>query len=787
MRLSKAATAAGLAAALLLSTGCPPGGEDEPEVATGIYGEMGEPMRAATEREREMFEKGEEVATRRFTPQSGLGPTFNVSFCASCHEQPTPGGSSPRYRNFFLMAKELEDGTINFFGKQGVHRQFSTEPPYRRPTPEGVDVTATRNAIPFFGIGALAEIPADEILKRHDPNDADGDGISGRVNLEGRFVGRFGQKAQTASLVGFVRGPIFNHLGLTTEPLPDERKAELPVPSDSDAGDPVEPSDLQRQGLVPEDICVTCQATPPAGELEDDDGVPDPELGQDAVFNLVAWSMLLAAPEPDEPTEQTERGEELFKSIGCADCHVPALEGPRGLVKAYTDLLLHDMGEDLADGIRQGRATGSEFRTMPLWGVAASEPYLHDGRADTLDEAIRWHGGEGKRARTNYEDLSEKKQEDIIAFLRSLGGADRDSGGLIPPDEKPPAAGEVGGPVEGLSADQKKRFARGRREFDRDITMEAGLGPEYNGDSCRACHFDPVVGGSGPVGLDVSREGHIDPETGTFEAPEDGTLLHRFSIDLTSRPAAEPDSNVFELRQPPPLFGLGKLDDVGEAELKSLADPDDEDGDGISGRIARPFPGKIGRFGWKADFPTLEDFFRDALANENGLTIEADDESVVSRPSDGDGVADPESAGQPYDDLLFYSRKLAPPPRDRDVDGEVEKGERLFGEVGCADCHVPTLETKDGEKVHAYTDLLLHRVMPEDYRGVEGKDAGMREFRTPPLWGISETGPYMHDGFSGTLDDAIRRHAGEASAVTERYVELSDDERRALLDFLESL
>ena len=782
--------AAAISLLCLLLAGCPPPkGDEQPDVADEIFGRIGDPMPAATPGQIATFERGEKVATKRFTPQTGLGPTFNVSFCASCHEQPVAGGSAPRYRNFNLMAKELPDGTINFLGKSGVIRQFSTKPPVRMPTPEDADVTATRNAIPFFGVGALARIPTEEILERHDPNDDDGDGISGRVNLEGRFVGRFGRKAQTASLVGFVRGPIFNHLGITTNPMSDERKAELPVPSDSDAGTPIDPSDLegQQQAMLPEDFCPTCQATPPAGELADDDGVEDPELSAVEIFVLVSWSMLLAAPEPDEPTERTKHGEEIFESIGCADCHVPGLEGPRGLVKAYTDLLLHDMGGDLADGIRQGEATGSEFRTQPLWGIAAVEPYLHDGRADTLDEAIRWHGGEGERAKENYEELTADDQETLLAFLRSLGGADRDSEGLVPPDEPAPEAGTYGGPVEGLSESGEQRFEAGRRVFDRDIAVEEGLGPDFNGDSCRACHFDPVVGGGGPAGLAVTREGHIDPDTGEFTAPPDGTLLHRFSVDVYSRPPAHEDSNVFELRQPPPLFGLGKLTQVPESEMAAHADPEDMDGDGISGRISRPFPDKVGRFGWKADFPTLEDFVRDALANENGRTLPDRGTSVVARPDDNDGAADPESAGESYRNLLYYSRKLAPPPGDPDVEGDVELGERLFGEVGCADCHVPTLETHGGEEVRAYTDLLLHQVAPEDYRGIEGSDAGTREFRTPPLWGIAQTGPYMHDGFSGTLDHAIRRHAGEASSASDAYLQLSGEKRRALLDFLHTL
>lgn len=772
----------------LLLAGCPPADSEppaEPEVADEIFGEMGEPMPAASESQLETFERGEQLANKRFSPDEGLGPTFNTSFCTSCHEQPSAGGSAPRYRNFFMTAKRLPDGTINFLGKQGVHRQFQTESPHRRPTHEEANLVATRNPVPFFGVGALAEIPGEEILKRADPNDEDGDGISGRVNLEDGFVGRFGRKAQTASLVGFVRGPIFNHLGITTNPLPEERKAELPVPSDSDAGEPVD-LNRNRQRLGDDEICIHCQATPPGGELSDSDDVADPELGEDDLYDLVAWSMLLAAPEPAEPTDRTRRGEELFESVGCADCHTPGLQGPRGVVKAYSDLLLHDMGDELADGIQQGRATGSEFRTQPLWGVAATEPYLHDGRADTLDEAIRWHGGEAERARDNYESLSEDEQGAVIAFLRSLGGAEEDSEGLIPPDQEPPEVGEFGGPDKELEGRAREKFERGRRLFDRDITLEAGLGPEFNGDSCRACHFDPVVGGSGPVGLNVTRQGHIGGD-GEFSSPPDGTLLERFSTDFTSRPSAHEATNTFELRQPPPLFGLGKLNRVPAEQLERLADPMDMDGDGISGRVSRPVDGRVGRFGWKAGFANLEDFVRDALSNEIGLTVPASETARAGHSSDEDGVEDPEFAGDEYDALLYYSRRLGPPPGNDDIEGETDLGEAVFEEVGCADCHTPTLETAGGEQVRAYTDLLLHAVAPEGYRGVEGPDAGMREFRTPPLWGISETAPYMHDGMSGTLDDAIRRHAGEAEQVARAYRELSDDRREALLSFLRTL
>lgn len=765
-------------------------------IADEIFADrLGGPARFASEGEREVFRKGRELVNKEFTTEEGLGPSFNVASCGGCHEQPTAGGASPRYRNFFLLGDSeggfsTVEASVPISGsgrsrktvKQGVQTQFGTSRPHRNPTPANADVVATRNTIPFFGIGALAEVPARIIRKNADPDDRNDDGISGRVHtdLSGR-VGRFGRKAQTASLEGFVRGPMFNHLGLTNNELPESRADDLPIDI---GGEPVPTETNVFESRE------QAQAPPPeegGDEFTDEDGVPDPELSEDQVFRLVAFTMLLGAPEPEEPTERTKRGRQLFESIGCADCHVPTLRTHRGKVPAYTDLLLHDMGSELADGFAQGDARGSEFRTQPLWGLAATEPYLHDGRADTIDEAIRYHGGEAERSRKNYEDLSDGERTDLLAFLRSLGGADRDSPGLIEPDEEMPTAEETGGPVEGLSDAELDKFRRGRRLFDRDMSMGRGLGPKFNGDSCRGCHSKPAVGGAGPVGVNVSREGHFDPHSESFEAPEDGTLLHRFTTDPAARPTPAEDSNVFELRQPPPLFGLGLIDEIPAETIEAGADPDDEDGDGISGRVARPDGEGVGRFGWKGAFTSLEDFVRDALTNEEGMTVPEVPHSDVGRTEDDDGVGDPEFSGQDYTDLLFYSRKLGPPERPDSLSEEAQRGEALFDELGCADCHTPSMETEDGREVHLYSDLLLHRVAPEDYRGVGAKDAGPREFRTPPLWGVGETGPYMHDGLAATLEEAIGRHAGEASGSARAFEELSSDEKTSLIEFLESI
>ena len=767
--------------------GCGSGCEDpvdKPQVATEIFAAMGEPMPAATEDQLEAFERGRRVSLRRFSPDDGLGPKFNVTFCTGCHEQPDVGGSSPRYRNFYLTGTQLSDGSTVLLGASGVQRQFSTEPPHRVPTDEQANFTVTRNAIPFFGVGALAEVPEESILEHADPDDADDDGISGRPNWDRGFVGRFGRKAQTVSIEGFIRGPMFNHLGVTSNPLSNARKAELPVPSDLSQG---RQRILSAPGSLADlGFCPNCQAAAPEEPLEDSDGIPDPELGQDDLFDLVSFTMLLAAPEPEELSAGAKEGKAIFAEAGCDGCHVPGLEGPRGVVMAYTDLLLHDMGPELADGIEQGVATGAEFRTQPLWGVVATGPYLHDGRADTLDAAIRMHAGEAGHSRDVYAALDEAERESLLEFLRSLGGRDQESEGLLAPDSEVPSVGEYGGPTRQLDAEEAELFARGRVEFDRDATLEGGLGPLFNGDSCRACHFEPTLGGAGPAGVSVTRQGVIDPDTGEFFAPEGGTLLHRLTTDFGRRPSLHPDANVIELRQTPPLYGLGLVDRISEAVIAANEDPDDTDGDGISGRASRRDDGRIGRFGWKAAFPTLEDFVRDALSNETGLTVPAGSAFVAGSTHDADAISDPEFSGTRYQSLVFYSKLLDAPPT-RDLDESEKRGESLFGEVGCDGCHRPALETGDGDSVPLYSDLLLHDVAPADYRGVGEGAATSREFRTPPLWGIGDTAPYMHDGLSGTLDAAIRRHQAEASSVVADYEALSDQQRSDLIAFLEAL
>jgi CxxC motif-containing protein (DUF1111 family) len=754
--------------------GCAP--ETTGQIADGIFAELGAPLPFASPEERAAFERGKEVALRRFAPEDGLGPEFNLTFCAGCHEKPVVGGGASHYRDFLLVGDELRPDTVVPRGKNGVQRQFSLDSG-RAASDQLTNISATRNPIPFFGAGLLAEIPETEIVRHADPDDANGDGISGRVNFDGMLVGRFGRKAQTARIEIFVRGPLFNHVGITSDPLSDERRADLPMLGAIPTA--VTPSGRDGVGAI-----VAAQAVIPDEPTLDLDEVPDPELPESQLFDLVSFTLLLAAPAPDEPNGQTERGAQTFREIGCDECHLPSLRGPRGAIPAYTDLLVHDMGEDLADGFPMAEASGREFRTQPLWGIAAAIPYLHDGRATNVDDAIRWHGGEAASIRDAYVALATDEREDLIAFLQSLGGREQVTAGRLAPGSGPPCAGEYGGPLAGLAPAQQERFEQGRLLFDRDFGFSEGLGPLFNGDACRSCHFDPVMGGAGPSDVDAMRQGSFAGFV--FGRPSTGTALPRHAV-TPMRPEADPEANFFEVRQTPSTLGLGLLERIPRDTIEALADPNDVDGDGIAGRVHVLDDGRLGRFGWKANVPSVREFVRDAFSGELGMTVPDEPGSSFGALEDGDDTADPEADAGTIDAIAAFIELLGPPPRSR-VDAALEdRGEVVFGAVGCEGCHIPILQTTDGVSVHAYTDLLLHDIAVPTALGIEEGAAGIRDFRTPPLWGLGRTSPYLHDGRASTIEDAIAAHDGEASGTSAAVATLSAADREALLAFLRSL
>ncbi|MGH8649759.1 MAG: di-heme oxidoredictase family protein, partial [Burkholderiales bacterium] len=260
------------------------------------------------------------------------------------------------------------------------------------PVPAEATARATRTTPDVFGFGLLDAVPESAILANADPNDRNKDGISGRPNrfLDGR-LGRFGRKAFLPNLREFNAGAFVIEQGITNPLSPDEGTV---------GGNPI----------------------PPGA-----DPVPEPEISQQAVDAADAFVRFLAPPAPLKFTEAAKRGRRLFSNIGCARCHLPKLKtGDHAVaalrnktVAAYTDLLLHDMGPDLAD-ICLGLATPSEFRTEPLMGLRLSKTFLHDGRASTIEEAIGLHAREGAASRDKFQKLSGSDRQAVLEFLKSL-------------------------------------------------------------------------------------------------------------------------------------------------------------------------------------------------------------------------------------------------------------------------------------------------------------------------------------------------------------------------------
>ncbi len=241
------------------------------------------------------------------------------------------------------------------------------------------------------------------------------------------------------------------------------------------------------------------------------------------------------------------------------------------------------------------------------------------------------------------------------------------------------------------------------------------------------------------------------------------------------------------LHQTPHVFGLGLVESIADDAILANADPDDSDDDGISGRPSWTDGGRLGRFGWKAQVPTIAEFTRDAVTAELGMTIEFQEGLSFGRIHDNDAVPDPEMSAADAELLTAFLATLAPPPRGAlDTPDLVDRGAVVFEDVGCADCHVPELPGAAGP-VPLYSDLLLHETLPESATGIEDASADAREFRTAPLWGLAVTAPYMHAGDADTIDQAIRLHSGEADASRIDYEDLDDGSRDALLHFLGTL
>lgn len=354
-----------------------------------------------------LFLEGDENFEHVFTFEEGLGPIFNNTACGSCH--PGDGRGTPEL-GFFRFGSD-PDLAMHLGGPQHQDKAIPGVP--LEIVPNNVE-RSFRLPLPVFGVGLIEHIPEATIMAHADPNDDDGDGISGRPNMvfppeyvpeayvgggPGPVLGRFSRKAQISSLLQQTVEAYHEDMGITSDFAPVEN------------------------------------LHPQSGSIATLDQVPDPEIPASTVLETVVYIRLLQPPARGKITTEVLTGEKMFNDIGCASCHIPTMQTGRSPIAAldradvhlYSDLLLHDMGPDLADHRADGDATGSEWRTTPLWGsrlipefLDGNEFYMHDGRATSVHDAIMIHGGESQASRNTYAGLSQSDQDALIAFIKSL-------------------------------------------------------------------------------------------------------------------------------------------------------------------------------------------------------------------------------------------------------------------------------------------------------------------------------------------------------------------------------
>jgi CxxC motif-containing protein (DUF1111 family) len=365
-------------------------------------GRLGDPLPELTQDQLTDFLNGLNQFETVQTPASGLGPIFNQTSCANCHASPTPGGSGTTLVTRFGAS----DGKGNFdplteLGGSLLQSQ-AVDPAALEHIPAEANVIAQRQSMPLYGSGLIEAIPDQAIqalAQRTKP-----DGVAGRAAMvedpvSGEMhVGRFGWKAQQATLLAFAAEAENDEMGITNQYFPDEN-----APNGNEQ-------------LVTQ----FNQATNEPNDVADSTGKTEAQ-------HLADYLRYLAPPPLPHPTAEFQAGLAVFNRLGCAECHVPALYTGSNSIKAldhkpvalWSDLLLHDMG-DLDDGIAQGAAQTNEMKTPPLWGLRWSAPYLHDGRAPTIADAITEHDGEGAASRDRFNKLSAAQQKQLIDFLNCL-------------------------------------------------------------------------------------------------------------------------------------------------------------------------------------------------------------------------------------------------------------------------------------------------------------------------------------------------------------------------------
>ena len=414
-------------------------------------------------------------------------------------------------------------------------------------------------------------------------------------------------------------------------------------------------------------------------------------------------------------------------------------------------------------------------------------------------------------------------------------------------------------PAQNLSLTRRGSFFAGNSFFQNawvtapaSVKARDGLGPLFNTMSCQSCHIKdgrgrPPRDGEQMISMlvRISVPGDAgDARDGVRPDPMYGDQVqnraihgHRAeaTVELawTESTGSYADGGKYRLRRPtvhltdaaygafagdvltsprvaPALVGAGLLDTIPTTTLRGLADPEDADGDGISGRVNMVWDVAagalaVGRFGWKCEQPNIRQQAAAAFAGDIGITsslfpagnLTTAQRAVVDAPNGGD----PEVSDEILDLVTFYCKTLAVPARRGHDSAAVMAGEALFRQANCHACHVQTLRTGDdpsfpelsSQTIHPYSDLLLHDMGEGLADGRPVFEATGREWRTAPLWGIglvylvNRHTNFLHDGRARNLEEAILWHGGEAEASKQAFVAMSRADRRSLLVFLKSL
>lgn len=438
-------------------------------------GQPGGPIAGLTKRQLERFYRCKETFRKVFGVQDGLGPLYNESSCASCHSSSSTdsGAAVPDVPKTIYMAKRnskskfadkpiaevrdhLQYADLDFLENEGgpvllrksITDQLASQlaelqvprdckcPAMAKP-PADAEIISKRIALPLYGLGLIDAIPDLTIannarIQKFGKSSVKGQTAQSQVELVGfSEIGKFGAKGSETNLVTVCAKELATHLGLSN---------------------PIYQHTSTTSGV---DKTPDCLKTV---------GPPDPNTDMKVIAQLVYYLSLLAPPvKQKEPDKQAVAGEAVFTKLGCAECHLPMMKtGPKVFVidpdanavqltqpitadkkmtfefsgesnlielrvlesipvYAYTDLLVHDMGANLADGFAPtGTGSGAHWKTAPLWGLRDKRIYLHDGRASTVEAAITMHGGEASNSVKEYNKLSKEQKDSLKAFLQSL-------------------------------------------------------------------------------------------------------------------------------------------------------------------------------------------------------------------------------------------------------------------------------------------------------------------------------------------------------------------------------